>query len=44
MTELDQASQITMVSLEDLVPEDHIYRKFIKLWDFKGVAVNSLNI
>ena len=37
MTELDQASQITMVSLEDLVPEDHIYRKFIKLWDFKGV-------
>jgi IS5 family transposase len=26
-----------MVSLEDLVPEDHIYRKFIKLWDFKGV-------
>ena len=37
MTELDQASQITMVSLEDLVPEDHIYRKFIKIWDFKGV-------
>ena len=37
MTELDQASQITMISLEDLVPEDHIYRKFIKIWDFKGV-------
>ena len=26
-----------MVSLEDLVPEHHIYRKFIKLWDFAGV-------
>ena len=26
-----------MIALEDLVPEDHIYRKFINLWDFKGV-------
>ena len=26
-----------MVSLEDLAPEHHIYRKFIKLWDFAGV-------
>ena len=31
-----QANQLTIVTLEDLVPEDHIYRKFIKLWDFKG--------
>jgi transposase, IS5 family len=38
MTEqLNQANQIMMVSLEDLVPENHIYRKFIKLWDFAGV-------
>ena len=34
---LDQSKQIMMVSLEDLVSEDHIYRKFIKIWDFKGV-------
>jgi len=24
-----------MVSLNDLVPEDHIYRKFLELWNFK---------
>mgnify|MGYP003314724025 FL=1 len=27
-------SQIEMVSLEDLVPEDHRYRQFSKLWKF----------
>ena len=30
------SKQIVMVSLEDLVPQDHIYRKFTSLWDFKG--------
>lgn len=29
--------QIVMVSLEDLVPKDHVYRKFRDLWQFKGV-------
>ena len=29
--------QVTMVNLEDLVPEHHIYRKFTTLWDFKRV-------
>lgn len=29
------SSQIEMVSLEDLVPEDHVYRKFNQLWNFK---------
>jgi len=38
MTESDQANQMTIVSLEDLVREDHIYRKFIKIWDFKGIG------
>ena len=38
MTELDQARQMTIISLEDLVSEDHIYRKFIKIWDFKGIS------
>ena len=28
-------SQVVMVSLEDLVPDNHIYRKFMKLWDFQ---------
>ena len=26
-----------MVSLEDLVPETHVYRKFSNLWDFEGI-------
>lgn len=37
LDQLDQSKQIMMVSLEDLIPEDHIYRKFIKIWDFKGI-------
>jgi len=30
-------SQIEMISLEDLVPSTHSYRKFIKIWSFKTV-------
>jgi IS5 family transposase len=26
-----------MVSLEELIPADHIYRKFLKLWEFRNV-------
>jgi len=29
------SDQIIMVRLNDLVPEDHMYRKFLNLWDFK---------
>lgn len=29
------SDQVIMVSLNDLVPEDHIYRRFLELWDFK---------
>ena len=29
--------QIEMVSLEDLVPENHIYRRFVRIWSFKSV-------
>ncbi len=29
--------QIEMVSLEDLVPKGHNYRKFAKLFDFRKV-------
>jgi len=29
------SNQVIMVSLNDLVPEDHIYRKFLELWNFK---------
>lgn len=40
--------QLEMVSLDQLVPRTHMYRRFIKLWDFKGVeailsTVKSLN-
>lgn len=31
------SQQITMVCLEDLVPADHIYRRFNALWNFKAV-------
>lgn len=29
--------QVMMVRLEDLVPTDHVYRKFKSIWDFKSV-------
>lgn len=29
--------QIEMISLEVLVPAQHLYRRFISLWSFKGV-------
>jgi IS5 family transposase len=29
--------QVEMICLEDLVPENHNYRKFIKIWSFKSV-------
>lgn len=35
-------TQVVMVSLEELVPNNHIYRKFMKLWDFQFVE-NQLN-
>ena len=31
------ASQIEMVSLEDLVSTSHQYRKFIKVFDFNAI-------
>ena len=30
-------NQVVMISLEDLVPENHVYRKFIDIWTFKGI-------
>jgi len=29
--------QIIMISLEDLVPKNHVYRKLINIWAFKGI-------
>ena len=29
--------QVEMISLEDLIPQDHNYRKFIKIWSFTHV-------
>jgi len=31
------SGQIIMISLEDLVPSDHVYRRFLKIWDFSGI-------
>ena len=31
-------NQIVMVSLEDLVPSDHMYRRFLELWKFDNAA------
>ncbi len=30
--------QIEMVSLNDLIPESHTYRQFVRLWSFAGVS------
>jgi transposase len=30
------SKQITMICLEDLVPTEHIYRKFCSIWDFES--------
>ena len=32
-----EGCQTELINLEDLVPMDHNYRKFAKLWDFKYV-------
>jgi len=30
-----------MISLDDLVPENHIYRRFADLWKFEGIKNSS---
>jgi len=32
------SNQVVMISLEELVPSNHIYRKFLKLWKFDNAA------
>ena len=34
---LNMSQQIIMVSLNELVPADHIYRRFCGLWNFESV-------
>ena len=36
----NMSQQIIMVSLEDLVPPDHIYRRFCKSWNFESVKTH----
>jgi transposase, IS5 family len=36
--------QIEMISLEELVSEDHIYRKFKDLWDFREIELELSQI
>jgi len=37
-------SQVEMVSLEELVSSDHIYRKFKYLWDFRDIEIELSKI
>lgn len=34
---MSASKQVVLVSLEDLVPADHIYRRFSSLWKFDGI-------
>jgi IS5 family transposase len=34
---INMSKQIIMISLEDLVSEEHIYRKFCNIWKFEGI-------
>ena len=35
----DSSKQMEVVTLDQLVPSDHIYRKFIYLWDLSEIKV-----
>jgi hypothetical protein len=37
MTDLNFSNQIEMITLDQLVPNNHIYRKFMKLWDLSQI-------
>jgi len=34
---MEMSKQVVMIALEDLVPEDHIYRRFAGLWKFESI-------
>ena len=34
---MNMTQQIEMICLEDLVPKDHIYRRFADLWKFENI-------
>ena len=34
---MSSVKQVTLVSLEELVPEGHIYRRFVELWTLDRV-------
>ena len=36
--DLVMSNQVVMITLEELVPADHMYRKFLKLWRFDHAA------
>jgi len=41
---ISMSKQIIMVGLEDLVPADHIYRRFSALWKFEGAQSQLKNV
>jgi len=38
------SDQIVMVSLGELVPSSHVYRKFVGIWDFNGIQTQLKGI
>lgn len=39
MTDLNFSNQVEMITLDQLVPNNHIYRKFMKLWDLSEIKI-----
>ena len=41
---MNMNTQIEMVSLDDLVPQDNVYRKFAKLFNFKKIEYRLIKL
>ena len=39
MTDLNFSNQVEMITLNELVSDNHIYRKFMKLWDLSEIRI-----
>jgi IS5 family transposase len=39
MTDLNFSNQVEMITLDELVSDDHIYRKFMQLWDLSEIKI-----
>ena len=39
MTDLNFSNQVEMITLDELVSDDHIYCKFMQLWDLSEIKI-----